>query len=202
MGRRRRGHADDLHRHRRDDVACGFPSADSSGHRLVAQRHIDGRHPRFPVHGCRRLLVGHDVRPLRHAPCRAAWKRAPRPWPHWREPRADAPRVPAAVRRGRRRGRRQLLCADDGGRNPVARASPQPRGCTRLGRHGHWVHDGLAARWLAAADLRLAYCHAGHRHHSLGAAHSGRPAGAPATRGGTSHRSRRSPHPVRLRTIR
>lgn len=125
VGRCRRGHADDLHRHRRDALACGFSSADSGGYRLVAQRHIDGRDTRFPVHGRRRLLVGHDVRPLRHARCRAARKRAPRPRTYRREPRDNAPRVPAAVRRVDRCSGRQLLCTDDGGRNCVARSSPQ-----------------------------------------------------------------------------
>ena len=57
------------------------------------------------------------------------------------------------VRRADRHCRRQLLCADDGGRERLDREASQPRGGAGLRRHGRGAADGRAVRKLADHDL-------------------------------------------------
>ena len=61
--------------------------------------------------------------------------------------------IPAFVRRADRHCGRQLLCADDGGRERLDRAASQPCGGAGLRRHGRRAADGGAVRELADHDL-------------------------------------------------
>ena len=65
------------------------------------------------------------------------------------EPRHQPARIPAGLRRHRRRRGRRGLRADDRHGDRLVRQAPQPRGLAGVGRHGHGADDDLALRELA-----------------------------------------------------
>ena len=94
--------------------------------------------------------------------------------------RATTPaRVPAHVRPARRRGRRRLLCADDGGRAGWFEHNRSLAVALVSAGMGVAPLTDVAVRALADHDLRLAPGDAGGRHRGRIAAGSGGAAGAP-----------------------